>query len=244
MARIRNQWLEFKGVNSTDMGVSLMDAPRTATGAQRAAAHTVSGRDGCLYLSDNSLSEFDLTRTLRLPGSRLRAVQSWLSGAGELRFSHESDAVYDARILKNVEFRQILPGEDPVYECSVSFNCQPHPALYPPAGESVFTESGGELPTPAGMAGRPRITIEGGGAFSLTIGDETLSFTGVEGGIIVDSLLGDALTLDGALLANEQVSGPLPTLSSPLNVVSWVPGNEDEAGYVDRVTILPRWRYI
>lgn len=242
MARINRHWFEFKGIRSSDLGVYPVDAPFAATGAPRVTAHAVSGRDGCLYLSDNSLSEFDITRTLRIPAGQLRTAQSWLCGAGELRFSHEADALYDARILKNVEYRQILPGDDGLWECKVAFSCQPHPYLYPPAGESVFTAPG-DLPTPEGMLGAPRITITGGGAFTLAIGGDMLVFSGVEGGIIVDSLLGDALTPDGAQLANEQVSGALPALESPLNHVSWTLGSDSETGYVDEVRILPRWKW-
>lgn len=237
------QWFEFGGVRSSDMGAYLTDMPKSAAPAPRLTAHAVSGRDGCLYISDNTLSEFDIIRTLRVPAERLRGVKSWLRGAGSLRFSSEPDALFDAHIAKIVEFRQILPGEDGLWEGSVTFSCQPHPFLYPAAQQSAFTAPG-ELPTPQGMTGLPRITIEGGGAFTLTIGADTLSFTGVEGGIIVDSALGDALTLDGAQLANDKFTGPLPRLTSSLNMVSWQAGNADEAGYVDRVTILPRWRYV
>ena len=242
MARINRHWFIFKGIHSADMGVYPADAPLTALGAPRLTAHAVSGRDGCLYLSDNSLSEFDIVRTLRLPATRLRAVKSWLQGAGGLIFSHEADAAYDARILKNVEYRQILPGEDGLWECRVTFTCQPHPSLQPTADESIFTAPG-DLPTPEGMLGRPRITILGGGAFTLMIGDDVMSFTGVQGGIIVDSLLGDALTLDGAQLANEKFKGPLPGLESSLNHVRWTLGSNDETGYVDEVRILPRWQW-
>ena len=240
--RKNKQWFEFSGLRSEDMGVYLMDMPKSAAPAPRLTAHAVSGRDGCLYISDNTLSEFDIIRTLRVPAERLRSAKKWLSGAGDLRFSSEPDAVYDARIAKPVEFRQILPGENGLWEGSVTFTCQPHPSLYPAAEATVFTAPG-ELPTPQGMTGLPRIEIEGGGAFMLTIGDESLSFTGVEGGIIVDSALGDALTPDGAQLANDKFTGPLPRLTSLLNMVSWQAGNADEAGYVDKVTILPRWRW-
>lgn len=241
--RKHTQWLEFGGRRSDEMGAALVDFPRIASGAPRVTAHSVAGRDGCLYISDGALSEFDISRTLRLPASRLQAVQSWLSGAGGLRFSVRPDAVFDACIVKNVEYRQILPGEDPLFECTVCFSCQPRPALYPAAEENVFTAPG-ELPTPEGMLGRPRVRIEGSGAFSLTIGSETLYFTGVEEGIIVDSELGDALTPDGAQLANDRISGPLFTLTGGVNAVSWIEGDGDETGSVASVAILPRWRFM
>ena len=241
--RASKQWFEFKGLRSGDMGVWPVDFPRLAAGALRATAHTVAGRHGCLYVSDNTLSEFDLSRTVRLHESRLAGARQWLRGGGELMFSHRPDAVFDARILKNVEFRQILPGEDPLWEAVVTFTCQPRPRMHPPAGESVFTESGGALPTPANAVGLPRVTIEGSGDFSLTIGGVTMFFSGVENGVIVDSELGDVLTLDAAQLANDRASGPLFCLEDGMNAVSWLEGGEDAEGRVTRVTILPRWRW-
>ena len=248
--RSSKQGFTFKEQRSDDMGVWCVDFPRMGSGALRASAHTVAGRHGCLYISDGALSEFDLSRTIRLHESRLMEVRQWLRGGGELVFAQRPDAVFDARILKNVEFRQIMPGDDPLWEAVVSFTCQPRPRMHPPAGESVFTESGGQLPSPANAAGLPRVTIEGSGSFSLTIGMQTAFFTGVEGGgIIVDSELGDALTLDGAQLANECMDGPLFEIQPGYNAVSWAAGGEDEEGNVlpgtvTQVTITPRWRYI
>lgn len=241
--RTGKQWFEFRGIRSDDMGVWPVDFPRMASGAQRAEARSVPGRHGCLYVSDNTLSEFDIPRTVRLHQSRLNEARQWLRGAGDLVFSHRPDAVFDARILKNVEFRQILPGEDPLWEAAVTFTCQPLPRMHPPAAESVFTRSGELLPTPENAAGLPRITIEGSGSFALTIGAETMLFTGVEDGVIVDSELGDVLTLDGGSLANDKASGPLFRPEDGMNTVSWMTGLEDEPGSVTRVTILPRWRW-
>lgn len=241
--RNSKQWLSFKGVRSDDLGAYPADFPRRITGAPRVSAHHVPGRDGSLIHFDNAQSEFDLTRSLRVPADKLSDVQNWLNGSGELILSHRPDAAYDACILKNVEFRQILPGEDGLWECSVPFTCQPHPRMLPEAQEISFTAPG-EIPTPANALGLPRVKIEGSGSFSLTIGHQTLLFSGVAGGIIVDSELGDALTPDGAALANDQVSGPLFTLGEGPNTISWAGGSEDEAGEVQRVTILPRWRYI
>lgn len=241
--RADKQWFEFNGLRSDDMGVWCVDFPRTSSGALRASAHSVSGRHGCLYLSDNTLSEFDISRTIRTRQSRLAQARQWLRGAGELVFSHRPDAVFDARILKNVEFRQLLPGEDPLWEAAVTFTCQPRPRIHPPAGESVFTQSGGLLPTPANAAGLPRVTIEGSGSFTLSIGSAVMRFSNVEGGVIVDGELGDVLSLDASQLANDRAEGPLFSLEDEMNAVCWTTGGEDEEGSVTRVTILPRWRW-
>lgn len=241
--RKSRQWIEFCNQRSDALDVAVMDFPRLVTPAVRLSAHTVLGRDGCVYSGDFSQSPFEITRTLRFPHHRLQAVQAWLQGAGALILSVRPDAAYDARILKEIEFRRLLPGEASPWECKVCFHCQPHPALTPAAAPSVFTTSGGELPTPAGMIALPRVTIEGSGTFTLSIGGQSLRFTDVEGGVIVDSELGDAFTLDGGAPANEHVSGALFRLEDGLNVVRWIEGGDDETGHVERVSILPKWRF-
>lgn len=69
---------------------------------------------------------------------------------------------------------------------------------------------------------------------------ETLFFTDVESGIIVDSVLMDALTPDGALLANDHVDGTPFEIQPGTNVVSWL----TDGGSIQSVEITPRWRYI
>lgn len=250
MGRINDSWFEFNGVKSSSMGVRIMSAHVSTRGEMRGTQEAVSARNGYLWLSDGTLKAFDEKYTCHVRQSMLHACAAWLSGSGRLRFSHMPDAQYDARPIKAVEYKRITSDTDPIYEFVVTFTCQPYAYVYPPAGDIILTTSGGTLTNPGTAAALPRIAVEGSGYFSLTIGMQTLFFVNVtDGGVIVDSELGDALTLDGTLLANDKIDGDLFQIQPGSNVVSWLTGGENEAGEivsgsVTKVTITPRWRYM
>ena len=232
------------------MGVRLMDVHLFSRGEARGSQKTVAGRSGCVWIGDGASDSFDIKRVCRAPASRLREISAWLSGEGQLRFSQEEDAMYDARVVKGIEYKRTVPGEDPHFEFAVTFSCQPFPRVWPEASPIQITKSGTELKTQGTAPALPRIEIVGSGDFSLTIGKQMMIFKNVDGGIIVDSELGDALTANGALLANDCIDGELFQIQPGLNVVSWILGGTDEEGEgntpgsIEKVTITPRWRYI
>lgn len=241
MARINKSWFEFKGIRSSDMGVRIIDPFSAYSGMRRGEEEPVAGRNGYVWISDETLEQFDIKQKCHIRKSKKRAVQSWLSGSGALRFSSEEDAQYDARIIARIDFKEICPGDDPIIEFTVTFTVQPDPYIYPAFSPTTITRSGQELETPECAYGLPRVEIYGSGDFSLTIGMETLFFEGIEGGIIVDSELMDALELDGSALLNEKFSGTPYTVMPGVNTVSWLLG---DGASIDRVVITPRWRYI
>lgn len=249
MPRINNTWFEFQGKNSTEMGVQLKDPHIDISGEWRGEIETVSGRSGFIWLSDQTRDYYKTKRVCRVRESKKRAVKTWLVGNGPLRFSREPDAQYDARIIEKIEFKMVCPGTDPIYEFTVIFTCQPYPYIYPPADDFTIYASNTAIPMPENVYSLPRITIHGSGTFSITIGMQTAYFRGVENGIIIDSELGDALTLDGTQLANDKMEGLLFEIQPGYNTISWIAGGEDDEGNaipgeVTQVTILPRWRYI
>ena len=249
MARLNLGWIEFKGIKSSDMGVRIVGAQSYTSGLRRGSEEAVAGKNGYTWLSDETREQYDIKRICRVNASKWRAVKSWLSGSGALRFSGEADAQYEARIIAKIDYKQLCPGEDPIYEFTVAFTVQPDPYVYPPADIFVATAEGQELPTPENAYALPRITIIGSGDFSLTIGNQTVYFAGITDGIILDSELGDALTLDAALLANDKMDGDLFEIKSGPNVISWQLGGEDETGNasggsIESVSILPRWRWM
>lgn len=229
------------------MGILLADAHVFSHGAARGSKEYVSGRSGYVWLGAGETEDFDIKRICRAPKSRVREISAWLIGNGGLRFSNEQNLMYDARIIKEIVYKCIYHGADPIYEFTVTFSCQPFPKLWPEVEPIVITETFTSMPNPGTAPSQPRIEIIGSGSFSLTIGMQTMFFTDVEDGIIVDSELMDALTLDGSLLANEKISGDFFEIQPGPNVVQWLEGGIDEEdesvpGSVEKVTITPRWR--
>ena len=249
MARNNNSWFEFSGINSRDIGVHLKDAHVDILGKWRGKMEEIPGKSVFAWMGDNAREPIEIKRVCRVRQSDKRAAKAWLMGRGPLRFSHEPDAQYDARIINEIDFKMVCPGADPIYEFNVVFTCQPEPYVYPPAADFTVSASGTDIPMPDHAYSFPRLSIIGSGSFSVTIGMQTAYFNGVEGGIIVDSELGDALTLDGAQLANDKMTGELFKIQPGYNNISWITGSEDDegnpvSGSVQSITITPRGRYI
>lgn len=237
-------WLEFKGQNSSALGVVLMDAHGFSTGAARGARELVSGRDGYVWLSDEAKEALDIRRVCRAPGSKLREVTAWLSGSGALRFSNEPELAYDARVIQGIDPRRVIGGADPLYEFAVTFSCQPFPRAYPAPADILITSSGTPVTNPGTAPALPRVTVRGSGSFSLTIGKQTVLLRNISEGIILDSELMDALTLDGRSLANDKMDGDFFQIQPGDSYVQWLASIGDDTGKVTGVTISPRWRYL
>ena len=68
---------------------------------------------------------------------------------------------------------------------------------------------------------------------TLMVGTAIVELSGVDGSIIIDSVLKEAFK--GNVLQNEKMSGEFPILRPGANAVSWT-------GNVSSVTITPNWR--
>ena len=250
MKRLTEAWFEFKGLRSDEMGILLKQMPVRSLPARNISRKSVAGRHGTLAYGDTTYKDV----TVRLEcdvrdEEKLPSILAWLTGDGLLRFSDEPDMAYEASVDKEYSRSSIqarLSGQ----RFTITWNCQPFRRLYPEAENVYITESDMMFNNPGTAPALPRVEIRGSGDFALTIGMQTVYFNDVQGGgIVVDSELGDALTLDGAQLANEHMDGPLFKLQPGMNGVSWTTGGEDEEGNptegtVASVIITPRWRYI
>lgn len=241
MAREIKSWLEFNGQKSTEFGARLIDPIKYSRPAWRGTPNQAAGYSGDLWQTDGAYDTVDIKRRLRFNLSRLEDVSAWLTGTGLLRFSWAENRAYEARAAKIVHIEQVSLGSDPLMEGDFVFTCQPFRLLYPGAEAFTITELYEQFNNPGTAPSLPRVKITGSGDFSVTIGMETLFFTDISGGIIVDSVLMDALTYDGSLLANDNMSGTPWQIQPGLNSVSWEVG---DSGSVDSIEILPRWRYM
>lgn len=231
----------FKGVKSSDMGIQHEKMPTRASPAANGQWERAAGRSGRVWLDDESFDNVTVSIECFLPDvDRLADVLAWLTGEGLLIISDEPGMAYDARIVKSFKrssITQRMYGQ----KFTVVFECQPFKRIYPAHAALTVSTSGTAVYNPGTAYSLPRVKIAGSGDFSVTIGEETLFFSGVSGGgIIVDSELMDAFTYDGALLANDHVSGTPYQIRPGSSVVSWIV----ESGAVSSVEILPRWRCI
>lgn len=246
MKRLTEAWFEFKGKRSDEMGIWLKQMPTRTAPGRNVTRKSVAGRNGTLQYGNITYKDVSIKLECDVRDeSKLGAILAWLTGDGMLRFSDEPNAEYQASIDKEYSRSSIqthLSGQ----RFTVSWIAHPFKYLYPAAADISLTAVG-TINNIGTAPASPKIKIVGSGDFNLTIGMQTAFFTNVEDGIIIDSELGDALTLDGSQLANNQMRGDLFEIQPGINAVSWIAGGQAEDGTetdgsVTSVTITPRWR--
>lgn len=240
MKRLTECWFSFNGVRCDAMGLRLMEMPKRKKAQATGQRLTAAGRDGDLWDGENAWKAYDITVKCETDDTcDESAVRGWLDGAGDLIFSDAQGLAYEAMVTDVVDFAPKNALFD-TQNVTIPFHVQPLRHAVPEA--DALSVANGEIITNPGTApALPRLTVTGSGDFSITIGLQTLFFQGVTDGVIVDSDLGDALTLDGALLANDKISGELFRLQPGENIVSWL---VEDGGSVTGVTIEPRWRWL
>lgn len=245
MKRITEAWFELNGIRSDEMGILLRTLPTRTVPTRKYKHKDVSGRDGTVrsrsggYTNSAVELECDVIDESRLP-----EIIGWLSTPGTLRFSDEAGLMYTNATLEKDFARKFIIPRATAQRFTVKWTCDPFRIMTPDADPISITQSGTAINNDGTVEALPRIKITGDGDFALTIGMQTMFFSGIEGGIIVDAELGDALTIDGTQLINAKTDGALFRIKPGNNVVSWLTGGEDSDGSVTEVEITPRWRFI
>lgn len=241
MARDSSSYFTFKGLKSTDMGVRLRSYPEIPSPVERGEELEAAGRDGDYWLADNSNDVVKLKIQFEVLDdiNTLRTVRAWLTGSGRLSFSDLEGQEYVARLgTTGTTFTRMCVGR---LLGTVNFVLQPYAYIVPEAEDITIITTAAIIENQGTVSAYPKITIEGNGDFSLTIGSTTIFLEGVEDGIVIDSELMDALNLDENMLLNSKVGGDFPIIPTGTSYVSWV--LEDGAS-ISKVTIKPRWRVI
>lgn len=250
MPRGNGHWFEFNGINSYNMGVRIMSAHVFSRGEELGDIKNSSGRDGFIWIPKSALKQFEMKYTCRVAQSRLRRCIAWLRGDGGLRFSFEPRYQYDARLIKQIDYKCVVNGSDPIYEFTATFTAQPFAYIYPEEPAITISSSGATIFNPGTYWSQPRVKIVGQGQFSIsfTEGDNVSTMTfqnvpsGTNKGIIVDCKSLDAYDITGANPKNECVvyGNKFFTIFPGLNTVTWSASGSSNS--VTSIEILPRWR--
>ena len=115
--------------DSRDMGIVVTEYPPFSRPKERVTNQTIPGRQGQLTFREAEWPVYDqVLRTLQCytrPGADIGAICAWLSGSGELTLGNDPDYVYDAVIINQIDFRQIMRGNSGYNDFSIPFQCQP-----------------------------------------------------------------------------------------------------------------------
>lgn len=238
MKKLGSVWFEFAGARNTDKGVRLLSLPVRYHPAERGKLVEVPGRDGYLWAADGAFDNV-LTRVQcqTTDEADMAVVDAWLRGAGELRFSDDPERFYRARVTK--EFSRSAAMNRFVNQAfTVTFDCQPF-VYHRGVEDVVITDTPHTVSNPGTYKSAPRVKVEGTGDVVLTIGTQVVEIEGLEGGIIIDSELGECFNLAETALLNGKVTlmnEDFPTLQPGANIISWTGDG------VTKITVTPRWR--
>lgn len=241
--RINERWFEFGLHRSTEMGIKIMEPPVLPFPEPMGNQILVPGRDGEVWQDQDSDKPIDIKIKCCSRLSKLSRIGAWLRGTAGLVVFSKPDHQFTARVSKTIEPAFAVAGIDPIYKFTVTFTCDPHALLIPESIPIRATESGSRFNAEGTIRSRPRVTIRGNGDFTVTIGGQTMGFTDVRDGIIVDTELMDAFTLDGKLLYNHAVVAGYPfyKIEPGPFTVEW---EAEEGSNVASVEIRPRWRVL
>ena len=229
----------FRGLDSRNIGAVVEDMFDVHRPKRNVRTIQVPGRDGRLTQDDSTYDTYTISGKINCFGAPLSDVYAWLSGSGDLILGDEPTRSIRASAtaqIKNTRFRC-----DGCYDSlQVSFECQPfrYHIEQTEGDDVIITSSPHTVTNPGTHKSAPRFIIEGTGDVVLTIGTQIVEIEGLEGGIIIDSEMGDCLNLTETAYLNGHVTimdDDFPTLQPGANIISWT-------GTVTKITITPRWR--
>lgn len=229
-------FFKWRGTKSTDLGVFVARYPPTTFPAERAKFTPVIGRSGAL----TTLEGLDVYDDVQLSvecfvrnENRIAEIGAWLRGGGALELGNRPGGHYDARVINQIPFEQVMRGRSNRTFAAV-FRCKPF-WYVDGVAKITRTTSGGTITNPGNVHSQPIITITGNGDIGLMIGQQIVELIGVNGSITLDGPLMEAYK--GTTAQNDKMIGEYPILTPGVNGVSW-------SGTVTKVEITPNWRYL
>lgn len=236
-------YFEKDGKKSTDFGVVVETYPHIVIAAERSSIYEVPGRHGDVEIREKALKSIMLPVGCAAKNTdQLNEFAGWVRKRGMLIFGNRPNEAYEARMISQIDVEQIMKGRQN-RRFEIMFDCQPFRYIWPETSPVVIITSDHpagsySLQNPGNAESQPKIAIEGTGAATIAINTRMLSFTDLEGGIVVDCKAGECFNLEESLLANDRVEigdDDFPVLEAGANNISWT-------GAISKITVTPRWR--
>lgn len=225
---------EFKDIISSDQNIIVQELPPIQAPTYEYERLSVPGRDGT-YTIKSGLKSIPKRVKAHYYGDRIEFMKEWLYGSGKVKFGNELDRYYEAQILDEVEFSEIIPNY--LYRFDVTFVCEPLGYLIDGLEMITLTAADRLYHGQATYISKPYIKIYGSGDINLYINNRTTPFKGVTDFIEIDSKIPNCYkTVNGVKNNTNDLMYTInfPYLDAGENTVSW-------SGNVSKVEIIPRW---
>lgn len=220
----------FNNVDSTDYLI-INKLPSIFKASKDIEKIEVHGRDG--FLTQDLGSYRSIIKSVECTIKNLDNIDyicNWLNGSGDIIFSNESNKIYKATIINQIEFKKIFVT---YYSFIIQFECQPH--KYSINNDLLTLTSAGVVTNIGNTISNPIVKIYGTGDITLNVGTQTINLKNVVNYVTIDTALMDCYKDN--TLKNGDMYGDFPVLSVGSNTINWT-------GTVVKVEILPNWRWI
>ena len=224
----------FNGVDSRAMGVRVISYPPILRANLRATTVTLPGRAGELTQIEGVDIYEPYTRAMNIAsaGASLQTALNWLRGSGTMILGNEAGFVYNVRLDAQLQLDKQYKG---MWSGSLQLRCEPFKRSTEAASDIEITASGTTINNLGNVPAKPRITLTGSGAATLTIGGKTLTFASLTSGTVVD-LQNNWILVSGSPVAGA-ASGEFGEIPSGDSTVAYTGG-------ITKVTIPQDWLYV
>ena len=229
----------FNNTNSINKnGLIVTSLPPITKSSKRIETIDIEGRDGDIviehgYEAYDKKIEIGLTKNYDIDD-----IISWLDGSGDLIMSNESDKVYKARIIKQIDFERLLTFKT----ASITFHVQPYKYKYDEddvsATSSQISSKSMTVTNSGNVSSKPLIRLTGSGTVEISLNGYsvfTYTFPANDTYVDIDSEEQDAYV--SSIKKNRSMYGEFPVLSSGINTISWT-------GTLTDIKVTPRSRWL
>lgn len=230
----------FGGKDSfQDFGIYVASRPHIPSPERRVTYIDVPGMDSRLRRDEGTYGDIMLSVECSFVGDpvpKISAVKGWLLGAGEadLTFSHIPGRKYLAQVVNSIDFKIVLKITS---HFVILFNCQPF--QYATENTPIMVSESMTITNPGTVNALPNIKITGSGAGALTMNEDTVSFSDIDGTVTLDSMIQETYQDTGTELIskNSTKTGDYPVLLPGDNAISF-------SGGITSLEITPNWRWL
>lgn len=226
----------FGTFTSEMVGLRLKTLPDEVVPARKTSKLNILTRDGDLLRDYESYEPYTLTLDCYLVNDytldNIRNLKAMLSQVeGELIFDWNTDKVYQARMISQVNFKEII---DNTASVQIEFEIQPYASLK--SGQKVVEGAGKfTLINPTAYTSKPIIkVIPASDLAKFYVNDELVGFVNLGEEIILDSELEECYNEDGDNLNHYlDINSDFPLLKPDINTFE---------AFDCELKIIPNWR--
>ena len=212
----------YNGINSRDMGISILKLPPRIKPERRGEIINVPGRNGFLFESDDAYNNktLEIECTFLPPEGKskeeidkmIMEILVWLDGQGKLVFSDYPDYYYEATIINAIPIERL-------FKRYRRFEVQPFSKSMSPQIVDLSTSSEQIISVSTYYETPVKINLQSTGNIEIHINDTIMHLNNLESPIVIDGELLNVSDGNGTNM-NSHMVGDYPKLKPGNNTIS------------------------